>query len=294
MSGGSTGRRSWPSGPRLNACPAEGRREKLWGEPEESLVEVEAGVVSVLGSQARPKGEVSAEVTGSLRRELTPWCAACRANHPRESVFRATPLLGRVVLTSTAPVLLARAKSWAGADAGGDVTACRTELLLRYLHCYAPTTSGYFAEWAGIAKPDAAARWAVIADRLVAVRSDRAKAFVLEDDLEMLSDPPASAGVRLLPAKDAFLQVRDRDLLLPDPAHRKAVFPVIGGPGVVVAGARPVGTWRGAAKGSSYEVTVTPFERLPAAVWSDVETEAERVARMRGRRVAGVVQLPVP
>ena len=276
------------------ACPAEGTRQKLWGEPEEALVEVEAAIVAVLGVQARPKGDVSAEVTGSLRPELTPWCAACQANHPRESVFRATPLLGRIVLTSTAPVLLARAEAWVGAGAGGDAVASRTELLLRYLHAYAPTTSGHFAEWAGIAKADAAERWSRLADRLVAVRTDKGRAFVLEEDLDALAGPPAPAGVRLLPAKDGFLQARDRDLLFPDPAHRKAVFPVIGGPGVVLHEARPVGIWRGATKGKSYEVTVTPFERLPAAVWAEIETEAERLAPVRGRRASAVVRVPVP
>ena len=278
----------------IGACPADGTRQKLWGEPEESLVEVEAAIVSVLGTDARPKGDVSAEVTASLRPELTPWCGPCKANHPRESVFRATPLLGRIVLTSTAPVLLARAKSWAGADADGDVAEARTELLLRYLHCYGPTTPGHFAEWAGMAKTDAAERWAVIADRLVVVRTDRGKAAVLEDDLEILSDPPPPARVRLLPAKDAFLQARDRDLLLPEPAHRKAVFPVIGGPGVVLHEALPAGIWRGATKGASYEVTVTPFHTLSKAAWAEVETEAERLAHVRGRRTASVVRLPVP
>lgn len=195
------------------ACPAEGTRQKLWGEPEEALVEVEAAIVSVLGAQARPKGDVSAEVTGSLRPELTPWCGACKANHPRESVFRATPLLGRIVLTS---------------------------------------------------------------------------------NLDALAGPPAPVGVRLLPAKDGFLQARDRDLLFPDPAHRKAVFPVIGGPGVVLREARPVAIWRGAAKGASYEVAVTPFERLPAAVWAEIETEADRLARVRVRRASAVVRVPVP
>lgn len=272
----------------LGARPADDTLEALWGQPERSLVEIERAIVGVVGTQPAPKGEVSAAVTASVPADLAPWCAACKAHHPRESVFRAAPLLGRLVLTSTAPVLLARAQTWLGADARGDLEALRTELLRRYLHCHGPTTPGHFAEWAGITKSDARQRWAVLADGLVAVRGGR-KGFVLEDDVDALEHPPEPTGVRLLPAKDAFLQARDRDVLLPDPANRKAVFPTLGGPGVVLHSALPVGAWRGAAKGRRYQVSVAPFAPLARATWADIEAEAERVAHVRGHDAAVVV-----
>jgi hypothetical protein len=274
----------------LGARPADGTLEALWGQPERSLVEVEKAMVAVMGSEPSPKGGVSAAVTASLPAELAPWCPGCKVHHPRESVFRATPLLGRLVLTSTAPVLLTRAETWLGADAAGDLDTLRTELLRRYLHCYAPTTSGHFAEWAGITKPDAKQRWAAVADDLVAVRGD-GKGFVLEEDLDALDQPPASTGARLLPAKDAFLQARDRHVLFTDPAHRKAVFPTIGGPGVVLHEAVPVGTWRGVAKGRRYQVGVTPFATLTRAIRADIEAEAERVAHVRGHGAGAVVEV---
>lgn len=272
----------------LGARPADGTLGRLWGQPEDALVEVERAMVSVTGAGPRPKGEVSSAVTALLRPDLVPWCPACKVHHPNESVFRAAPLLGRLVLTSTSPVLLASASSWLGADAHGDVDVVRAELLRRYLHCYAPSTSGHFAEWAGITKPDARQRWELVAGDLVPVAGDR-KGFVLEEDLDLLLGPPASGGVRLLPAKDAFVQARDRDLLFPDPAHRKAVFPILGGPGVVLHEALPVGTWRGAGKGSRYQVSVVPFRPLADPVWAQIEAEAGRVARSRGRRSAAVV-----
>jgi len=113
---------------------------------------------------------------------------------------------------------------------------------------------------------------------------------VLDEDLDALDHPPASAGTRLIPAKDAFLQARDRDVLFPDPAHRKAVFPTLGGPGVVLNEALPVGTWRGAARGRRYEVTVAAFATLDKAVWADIEAEVERVAHVRGHDVATMVR----
>ncbi len=271
----------------LGARPADDTLEALWGQPERSLVDIEKATVAVIGKEPSPKGEVSAAVTAEVPAELAPWCQACKAHHPRESVFRATQLLGRLVLTNTAPVLLTRARTWLGADADGDLDVLRTELLRRYLHCYGPTTSGHFAEWAGITKSDAKQRWAAVADTLVPVRGTR-KGFVLEEDLAALDEVPAATGVRLLPAKDAFLQARDRDLLFPDPAHRKAVFPTLGGPGVVLHEALPVGTWRGTAKGKRYQVRVEPFSRLTKATWADIEEEAERVAHVRGHESAAV------
>jgi Winged helix DNA-binding domain len=278
----------------LGARPADDTLEALWGQPEHALFEVERAMVAVLRSGPlskgpSPKGDVSAAVTASVPAELAPWCAACKVHHPQESVFRAAPLLGRLVLTSTAPVLLARAETWLGAEAQGDLDALRTELVRRYLHCYAPTTSGHFAEWAGITKADARQRWAAVTDTLVPVRGKR-KGFVLEDDLDALEQPAASTGVRLLPAKDAFVQARDRDVLLPDPAHRKAVFPTLGGPGVLLHEGLPAGTWRGSVKGKRYQVKVTPFGTLTKAAWADVEAEAERVAHVRGHEGGAVAK----
>lgn len=273
----------------LGARPADGTIEGLWGQPERSLVEVEKAMVDVIGSEPRTKGEVSAAATAAVAAELAPWCPGCKVHHPSESVFRAAPLLGRLVLTSTAPVLLAKARTWLGTEAEGDVDALRTELLRRYLHCYAPTTAGHFADWAGITRSDAKERWAAVTHAVVPVRGDR-KAFVLEEDLDALNQPPASTGVRLLPAKDAFLQARDRDLLFPDPSDRKAVFPTLGGPGVVLHEALPVGTWRGARRGRRYEMTLAPFATLTKAVWAEVEVEAVRVAHVRGHGDAVVIE----
>lgn len=261
----------------LGVLPAEGTREGLWGQPEHALVEVEKAMLAAL-RKPKAKAEVSAAVTAS-KPELAPFCRACDVHHPNESVFRAAPLLGRIVLHSTAPVVLARAES----RATGDVDSLRTELLLRYLRAYAPTTSGHFAEWAWISKADAKQRWAAVADGLVKV----GKGFVLEEDLDALQRPAPVTGVRLLPNKDAFLQARDRDLLFAEPAHRKQVFPMLGGPGVVLQDAVPVGSWRGAAKGKRYAVTVEPFgARLAKATVGAVEQEAQRVAVARGHEEA--------
>ena len=77
-------------------------------------------------------------------------------------------------------------------------------------------------------------------------------------------------------------------MLFTDPAHRKKAFPMIGGPGVVLRDAMPVGTWRGAAKGKRYVVTVELFTRLPKSLTGTIEAEAQRVAIARGHAEASV------
>ena len=271
----------------LGARPSDGTITALWGQPEHALVDVEKRMVAALGTRARTKGELSAAVTEKVSAELAPYCRGCDVHHPNESVFRGAPLLGRIVLTSTSPVVLTRARTWLGSDATGDVESLRTELLLRYLRCYAPTTATHFAAWAGITGADAKARWTAVADALVPVHAGR-RAFVLEDDLDALEHAVPAPGVRFLPSKDVFLQARDRDLLLPEKAHRSAVFTMLGGPGVVLVDGAPVATWRGAAKGTRYDVTVTPFGRLAAATKKAATDEAQRVARVRGHDSAAV------
>lgn len=113
---------------------------------------------------------------------------------------------------------------------------------------------------------------------------------MLEEDVDVLDAPPEPIGVRLLPAKDAFMQARDRSILLPDLAARKAVFPTLGGPGVVLHKALPIATWRGTAKSKRYEVKVVPFGVLTKAVLAEIETEVDRVAHARSYEVGAVVE----
>lgn len=272
----------------LGAKPADGTIASLWRQPDEALAVVERAMVAALKTKPRTKGEVSEAVTATVPKELAPYCRGCDVHHPNESVFRAGPLLGRIVLVSTAPVLLTKTKGWFGSEPKGDIDALRTELLLRYLHCYAPTTSGHFAEWAGISKADATDRWSAVTDALVPVQAGK-KAFVLEEDLERLERPAPIEGVRLLPNKDALLQARDRDLLVPDKAQRQSVFTMLGGPGLLLIDAAPAGTWRGAAKGKRYDVTVDAFDKLTKASKAAIDDEAQRVAHVRGHESASLV-----
>ena len=88
--------------------------------------------------------------------------------------------------------------------------------------------------------------------------------------------------MRLLPPSDPYLQGRDRELLVPDPAHRKQIWTSLGAPGVVVSGVDVVGVWRPTQKARRLEVAVTPFRALNGGERAAVAAEAERLAVVRG------------
>ena len=113
---------------------------------------------------------------------------------------------------------------------------------------------------------------------------------------------PGRDVVRLLPPSDPYLQGRDRELLVPDPAHRKQIWTSLGAPGVVVSGVDVVGVWRPTQKARRLDVAVTPFRPLaprsrrrsrskrsgwascvvrPRSAWSDPYTGATPLTRSR-------------
>jgi hypothetical protein len=88
--------------------------------------------------------------------------------------------------------------------------------------------------------------------------------------------------VRLLNPFDPYLQARDRDLIVPDRRVQKALWPILGRPGVLLVAGEVVGTWRPRAAGRKLNLTVEPFAPLPPSTWALVEGEAGRVASVRG------------
>jgi hypothetical protein len=151
--------------------------------------------------------------------------------------------------------------------------AARIELARRYLHTFGPATPGSFATWAGIKPRAALAAFDALGPSLVTVRTPIGEAFVLASDEPMLRapvGPPASA--RLLPSGDPFylLQGVDRELLVPDPGHRAALWTPRVWPGALLVGGDVAGTWRR----SGAVVTVQPWRRLSREERDAVEVEA--------------------
>ena len=108
---------------------------------------------------------------------------------------------------------------------------------------------------------------------------DGERRWLLAEDTDRVDEVPPAAGVALLGPFDLFLQARDRPLLVDDPARAKALWPVLGRPGAVLADGEVTGTWRPRKAGSSLTVAVELWAPVPHEA---VTEAAERLAAFRG------------
>jgi hypothetical protein len=164
----------------------------------------------------------------------------------------------------------------------------RVDLARRYLHAMGPGTPEGFATWAGLKPPVAAAAFAALEPTLVPVSTSIGDAVVLAEDEPMLrAQPGPAAPARLLPSGDPFylLQGRDRELLVPDPRRRAALWTSRVWPGAVLVDGDIVGTWRR----SKAVVTVAPWRRLTAEERIAVEAEAASLPIPEVREPASVL-----
>jgi hypothetical protein len=242
----------------------------------DALAEVADAVRGALaGGAARDRDGLHAALRERVRPELMPWCRGCGSHH-------VMPMLWRYA-TVAAAARLDSARRY-GLGRPGRTPAARGAVR-RFLGWYGPSTPAAFGEWAGLARPHARRLWDEVADELAEVEVGRTRGWLLRDDLAALGSPPASAGVRLLPPGDPFLQPANRALLVPDAGTRKAVFRPVASPGAVISRGRLVGLWRMRLQGGRADVAVERLGRLPAR---EVAAEARRVAGVRGAARADV------
>jgi hypothetical protein len=228
------------------------------------------------------KGEVSTALTERLPEPYLRWCRPCQATHTYEQPFRIAALQAGLELTpGTSPPVLRRIAGWDGAagrvpDHLDAVRAC--------VRLLAPTTPRLVAEYLNAPVRTVRAHWPD--DTIEVTLVDEARR-VMADDVAALQDPPHDDRVRLLGAFDPWLQVRDRELLVADAAHRKDLWRVLGRPGALLRGAEIVGTWRPRSSGTKL--------RLQVEVWDSgtpttaIEDEAQRLAAHRGQHFDGFV-----
>ncbi|MFC5803090.1 winged helix DNA-binding domain-containing protein [Streptomyces formicae] len=162
-----------------------------------------------------------------------------------------------------------------------DPDSARATLLRRYLHCYGPSTRKDFAAWVGVHAGDAGPWWTTLEDELTLVEFDGRRAWILADDLEALQSPPEARGVRLLPPRDPYTQMRDRDTIV-DRKHQRQVWKSVGEPGAVLADGTIVGIWRPRKSGRKLALTVQTFRSLSTELRKRVGEEAGHVAELRG------------
>ena len=154
-----------------------------------------------------------------------------------------------------------------------DPVEARREVARRYLHVFGPTTPKAFAKWAGIGAAQALSTFDGLARSLTAVRTPIGDAWILaRDEPAFRTGPTLAAGARLLPSGDTYflLQGADRELLVPDPEQRNALWTPRVWPGAVLVAGELVGTWRRA----HANLTIQPWRQLSQAEREAVEAEA--------------------
>lgn len=230
-----------------------------------------------------PKGEVSAAITKALPPEYAYECRGCKATHVYNALFQSAGLAAGVELRPGArPTILAPLPD----RPPHPTPAPATRVLRAYLRLHGPATLAEAAAYLGTTQGEAKPLWPT---DLAEVAVDGQPKYLPEEDVPTLLAAPTPDVVRLLPAFDPLLQLRDRELLVPNEPDRKALWRILGNPGAVLAGGEIAGTWRTSkATNTKLALTVTPFSTLPAQLRRAVESEAERLAELRGATIATV------
>ncbi|WP_346538565.1 crosslink repair DNA glycosylase YcaQ family protein [Micromonospora sp. DPT] len=230
-------------------------------------------------TSAMDKGAVSRAITDRIPAELSYDCGPCAARHVAGSLFQQAGLAGGVRLAVSGRG--ARLAPLADRPALPTRAAGTAALVLAYLRLLGPASVADVAGFLGTSATELRAVWP--AAELTEVRVDGRRAWLPTDRLEALRGAEPLDGVRLLPAGDPFLQARDRDVLVPDPAHQRELWRMLGNPGALLVDGEISGSWRARQSGPGrLDLTVTPFTRLSRRAGERIEAEAERVRLARG------------
>jgi hypothetical protein len=245
------------------------------------------------------KGAVSTRMTQELPDPYLRWCRGCGVTHMWEMPFRLAALHGGLELEpGTSPPVLRRIPRFparqVGAverpdDADGAADDGALDLVRGVLHLLGPARPRDVATFLDAPLADVRRRWPADAAPVAVAGDDRPgdPAAVLPDDLPRLLGPAdGDRVVRLLGPYDLLLQARDREVVVPDPARRKALWPVLGRPGAVLADGALVGTWRPRARGRRLALELDPWVPWDAGLDAAVAEQHAHLAAFRGVEVA--------
>ncbi len=219
------------------------------------------------------KGEVSGRLTELLPEPHLRFCRPCAATHVHEMPFRLAALRAGLELEpGTSPPVLRPVPGLVPAD----TVPRHLDVVRGYLRLLGPATPKLVAGYLDAPVKDVQARWP---EDAVEVPVGGERRWLLAEDASRVADVPPATGVLLLGPFDLFLQARDRPLLVDDPARAKALWPVLGRPGAVLADGEVAGTWRPRKTGSTLTVAVQLWQPVPREA---VTAAAERLAAFRG------------
>ncbi|MEW1585838.1 winged helix DNA-binding domain-containing protein [Micromonospora vinacea] len=245
-----------------------------------ALDEIAARMRAVV-STPTVKGDVSGRLATMVPEPYLRFCRPCDATHLYEMPFRLAALrAGLELQLDTSPPVLRPITGFRKAAAAGD----RFDLVRAYLRLLGPATPKQVADYLDAPVKDVKAHWP---EDVIEVTVDREVRSLLAADEEALESADGR-GTRLLGPFDLFLQAKDRATLVPDAAHVKELWPVLGRPGAVLVDGELVGTWRPRKSGKAFTVAVQPWQRLSDATRQAVTAQAEHLAAYRSVSLGGV------
>lgn len=246
------------------------------GIPVLDALDAVAAAMRSLVSEPMVKGEVSGGLAQTMDDLYLRFCRSCDSVHLYEQPFRlAAVRAGLELQPGTSPPVLAPIPGFAAAE----VPAERFDVIRAALRLLGPATPQHVAVFLDAPVREVKARWPADAEALSVAGKPR---WLLAEDVEALRQAGPVAGTRLLGPFDLFLQARDRDLLVPDPARAKALWPVLGRPGALLHDGDLAGLWRPRASGGRLSVEVEAWQRVAE---EHVAEQAERLAAHRGLRL---------
>ncbi|AXB47177.1 winged helix DNA-binding domain-containing protein [Amycolatopsis albispora] len=255
------------------------------GVPAAEALTVAARALHKAVGRTMTKGDSSTAVTKLVPDGFSLWCRRCGATHIFEQLMRlAAPLAGLELVPGATPATLTPMAQRGPVPVKPDVRAA-TAVMAAYLRLHGPATPGEAGGFSGTTATAAKEMWP---SDLVEVRLDKKKRYLPADALPLLENPPEPDVVRLLPPSDPLLQARDRDLLVPEKAHQKEVWKILGNPGALLTDGEIAGVWRPKTAGNRLSITVRTFWPLSPDVRERVGQEAEVVAAARGLTLSKV------
>jgi hypothetical protein len=271
--------------------------DRLGMSLDEATDRTRSVVGDVLAGRRLAINELGAELAQAIARDLSP---ATRRSWEEEGPYAAGQPRGEGVVHFCLRILtlervvcfahrdgrtlpFALTDEWLGRHpAEVDAEVARAETARRYLRCYGPSTRAHLAGWLGIASGDAQPWWSAIEAELTEVDVDGADRWALTEDLGALNSPADATGVRMLPPRDPLLQLRDRQLLVPDKKLRRRIWKTVGEPGTVLVDGRLAATWRPRKSGRELSITVESFAELSSTQRRQIEEESQPLAALRG------------
>lgn len=271
---------------------------KAAGIPVLEALRTVAGHLRNIVTEPTVKGQVSGRLTELLDSPFLRFCGPCGTTHIYEMPFRLASLQAGLELEpGTSPPVLRPAAGLDGPDGPqlARETDARLDVIGNYVRFHGPARARDAAAFLDAPVRDVKDHWPN--DVVEVAVGDGTSGgggparFVLADDYDALaaSVDLRSPVVRLLGPYDPYLQLRDRDLLVPDEARRKQLWPVLGRPGAIVADGEIVGTWRPRASGRKLTVRTQSWQPLSTPVRRLVEEQAERLSTHRGVTLVGVI-----